>query len=93
MEKISFCIQSFSIAISNHLFNYKTRLMNLRKIINRAIILSFFVLIGYCFTSSISVRSGIGISLALVSLGAGIVFLYLLAKQQQEPEPETEDTY
>lgn len=59
-----------------------------RKFINRIIILSFFVLIGYCLATSIAVRSGIGIFLAAVSLGAGIVFLYLLAKQQQEAEAE-----
>jgi membrane associated rhomboid family serine protease len=59
-----------------------------RKFINRIVILSFFVLIGYCLATSIAVRSGIGIFLAIVSLGAGVVFLYLLAKQQQEQEAE-----
>ncbi|MEJ0105729.1 MAG: hypothetical protein WDO19_25620 [Bacteroidota bacterium] len=62
-----------------------------RKIINRLIILSFFVLIGYCLATSIAVRSGIGIFLAIVSLGAGITFLYLLAKKQQEAD--TEESY
>ncbi|MGC4038096.1 MAG: hypothetical protein QM764_19195 [Chitinophagaceae bacterium] len=62
-----------------------------RKIINRVIILVFFVLIGYCLAYSIALRSGIGTFLALVSLSAGIVFLYLLAKRQQEIE--TEETY
>ncbi|MBS1575306.1 MAG: hypothetical protein JST09_08385 [Bacteroidetes bacterium] len=62
-----------------------------RKFFNRIIILSFFVLIGYCLATSIAVKSIIGIFLAIVSLGAGIVFLYLLAKQQQEPE--TEESY
>jgi len=59
-----------------------------RKFINRIVILSFFVLIGYCLATSIAVKSGIGIFLAIVSLGAGVVFLYLLAKQQQEQEAE-----
>jgi hypothetical protein len=59
-----------------------------RKLINRIIILSFFVLIGYCLATSIAVRSGIGIFLAIISLGAGVVFLYLLSKQQQEAEAE-----
>jgi len=62
-----------------------------RRIINRLIILSFFVLIGYCLATSIAVRSGIGIFLAVVSLGAGVIFLYLLAKNQQEAE--TEESY
>ena len=62
-----------------------------RKTINRIIILSFFVLIGYCLATSIAVKSVIGIILATVSLGAGVTFLYLLAKQQQEPE--TEESY
>lgn len=62
-----------------------------RRIINRLIILSFFVLIGYCLATSIAVRSGIGIFLAVVSLGAGVTFLYLLAKEQQETE--TEESY
>ena len=59
-----------------------------RKFINRIVILSFFVLIGYCLATSIAVKSGIGIFLAIVSLGAGVVFLYLLAKQRQEQEAE-----
>ncbi len=63
-----------------------------RTFINRIIILSFFVLTGYCLASSIAVRSGIGIFLALVSIGAGVTFLYLLARQQQEPETEAEET-
>ena len=88
MERISFCIKGYSIAIPNHSFTFKTTLMISRKFINRIIILSFFVLIGYCLATSIAVRSGIGIFLAAVSLGAGIVFLYLLAKQQQEAEAE-----
>jgi hypothetical protein len=59
-----------------------------RKIINRVIILAFFVLIGYCLATSIAVRSVLGIILAAISMGAGIVFLYLLAGQQQENEAE-----
>jgi len=77
----------------NHLFTFKTTLMISRRLINRIVILSFFVLTGYCLATSIAVKSGIGIFLALVSIGAGVTFLYLLAKQQQEPEPETEESY
>ncbi|MES1215207.1 MAG: hypothetical protein ABUT20_06815 [Bacteroidota bacterium] len=62
-----------------------------RKIINRVIILAFFVLIGYCLATSIAVRSILGIVLATISMGAAVTFLYLLAKQQQEAE--TEETY
>ncbi|MCW3117105.1 MAG: hypothetical protein JWM28_1187 [Chitinophagaceae bacterium] len=62
-----------------------------RKIINRVIILAFFVLVGYCLATSIAVRSITGIVLAAISMGAGIIFLYLLAKQQQETE--SEETY
>ena len=59
-----------------------------RKLINRIIILSFFVLVGYGLATSIAVKSVLGIILALVSLGAGIRFLYLLAAQQQESESQ-----
>jgi hypothetical protein len=72
----------------DHLFTSKTTLMISGRIINRLIILSFFVLIGYCLATSIAVRSGIGILLALVSLGAGVTFLYLLGKKQDQPETE-----
>jgi hypothetical protein len=77
--------------IQKHSFTFKTTLMISRRIINRLIILSFFVLIGYCLATSIAVRSGIGIFLAVVSLGAGVTFLYLLAKNQREAE--TEESY
>ena len=64
-----------------------------RRLINRIIILSFFVLIGYCLAISIAVKSFIGITLALVSLGASIRFLYLLAKQQEEAQTEDPISY
>jgi len=59
-----------------------------RKLINRLIILLFFVLVGYGLATSIASRSVVGTILALVSLGAGIRFLYLLALQQQQQESE-----
>jgi hypothetical protein len=89
--KILFLHPRSDSAIQKHSFTFKTTLMISRRIINRLIILSFFVLIGYCLATSIAVRSGIGIFLAVVSLGAGVTFLYLLAKKRQEAE--TEESY
>ena len=62
-----------------------------RKIINRALILVFFVLAGYCLATSIAVKSIIGMILAAISMGAGFIFLYLLATQQRETD--TEESY
>jgi len=62
-----------------------------RKFINRAIILVFFVLTGYCFATSIAVRSIIGMILAAISMAAGVAFLYLLTRQQRETD--TEESY
>jgi hypothetical protein len=59
-----------------------------RKFINRAMILGFFVLTGYCLATSIAVRSIIGIILAAVSIAAGVTFLVLLSKQQQKADTE-----
>jgi hypothetical protein len=91
MERIYSCIPNVVPQPQNHSFTSKTTRMISRKIINRLIILSFFVLIGYCLATSIAVKSGLGIFLALISLGAGITFLYLLGKKQQEAE--TEESY
>jgi hypothetical protein len=66
--------------------------MDLCQIINRLIILGFFVLIGYILASCIASGNVIGIILASISLVAGIVFLYLLPKlyePEYEPEKET----
>ena len=71
-----------------HILIFKTTLMISRKFFNRAIIILFFVLTGYCLANSLAVRSIIGIVLAAISMGAGITFLYLLAKQQEETDPE-----
>jgi hypothetical protein len=87
MEKINRCIPAKTFILPQF-FNAKTTLMISRKIINRVIILAFFVLTGYCLATSIAVRSIIGIVLAAISMGAGVTFLYLLAKLQQEADPE-----
>jgi hypothetical protein len=59
-----------------------------RTLINRAIILSFMGLVGFCLAKAISHGSVMGIILALTSLGAGIYFLYLLTKAKEELETE-----
>ena len=60
--------------------------MTSRTVINRLIILSFMVLVGYSLAKAIQFKSMIGILLALISLGAGVYFLYLLVKIRQEQE-------
>ncbi|MDP4262027.1 MAG: hypothetical protein Q8941_05800 [Bacteroidota bacterium] len=62
-----------------------------RTLINRLIILTFMVLVGYSLAYGIRVRSATGIILALISLGAGIYFLYLLAKAKEELKQEQEE--
>lgn len=57
-----------------------------RTIINRLIIFSFLVLVGYSLAKAIQFKSVMGILLALISLGAAVYFLYLLVKIRQEQE-------
>jgi general stress protein CsbA len=59
-----------------------------RQTINRLVIISFMVLVGYCLAKAIYHSSVMGIILALVSLSAGIYFLYILAKAKEEMEAE-----
>jgi hypothetical protein len=59
-----------------------------RQTINRIIILSFMVLVGFCLAKAIYHQSVMGIILALTSLGAGIYFLYIVAKAKEEMERE-----
>ncbi len=61
-----------------------------KQTLNRLIIFSFMVLVGFCLAKAIYHQSVMGIILALVSLGAGVYFLYILAKAKQEMEMETE---
>jgi hypothetical protein len=69
----------------------KPQLMFSRKALNRIIIFSFLVLVGYWLAKAFYHKSVMGIILALVSLGAGIYFLYILAKAKEELEMETEN--
>jgi hypothetical protein len=66
----------------------KNRLMISRKSLNRALILGFMVLVGYCLAKSIQVQSVIGIILALTSLGASVYFLYLVVMAKENAERE-----
>lgn len=59
-----------------------------KQTINRIIIFSFMVLVGFCLAKAIYHKSVMGIILAIVSLGAGIYFLYILAKAKEEMERE-----
>jgi len=59
-----------------------------RQTLNRIIIFSFMVLVGFCLAKAIYHKSVMGIILALVSLGAGIYFLYILAKAKEDMERE-----
>jgi Ca2+/Na+ antiporter len=66
----------------------KNRLMISRHHLNRIIIISFMVLIGFSLAKAIYHKSFMGITLALVSLSAAIYFLYILAKAKEEMEAE-----
>ncbi|MDZ4808358.1 MAG: hypothetical protein SGI96_08800 [Bacteroidota bacterium] len=59
-----------------------------RHTLNKTIIISFMVLIGFSLAKAIYHGSFMGIVLALVSLGAAIYFLYVLAKAKEEIEAE-----
>ncbi|MCX6318302.1 MAG: hypothetical protein NTW29_13500 [Bacteroidetes bacterium] len=61
-----------------------------RTIINRLVIFSFLVLVGYWLAKAFYHKSVLGVILALVSLGAGIYFLYILASARKEMEMEME---
>ena len=69
----------------------KTRLMLSRTTLNRAIIIGFMVLIGYCLAKAIYHKRFMGITLALVSLGAALYFLYILVKAREEMDMEAEE--
>ncbi|MBL0068509.1 MAG: hypothetical protein IPP39_08475 [Chitinophagaceae bacterium] len=56
--------------------------------LNRIIIISFMVLIGFSLAKTIYHKSFMGITLALVGLTAAIYFLYILAKAKEEMEAE-----
>ena len=62
--------------------------MNSRTIINRALILSVFVIAGYLLARSFYYGSLIGIILALVAIGAWALFLYQLNKLQNKGDDD-----
>jgi Zn-dependent protease with chaperone function len=64
--------------------------MNLRSIINKTIILSFFGLAGWLLARSFYYGSFWGIILALVAIVAWSYFLYQLSKVQSENETEAD---
>jgi len=66
----------------------KNRLMISRHTLNRIIIISFMVLIGFSLAKAIYHKSFMGITLAFISLGAAVYFLYILVKAKQEMEAE-----
>jgi len=62
--------------------------MNSRTIINRALVLSVFVIAGYLLARSFYYGSIIGIILALVAIGAWSLFLYQLNKLQDKKDDD-----
>ena len=62
--------------------------MNARTIINRALVLSVFVIAGYLLARSLYYGSFIGIILALVAIWAWALFLYQLNKLQNERDDD-----
>ena len=65
--------------------------MNFRTIINRALVLSVFVIAGYLLARSLYYGSIIGIVLAFVAIGAWTLFLYQLNKLQAKNDEEIID--
>lgn len=62
--------------------------MNSRTIINKALVLSVFVIAGYLLARSLYYGSLIGIVLAIVAIVAWTMFLYNLNKMKDENETE-----
>ena len=65
--------------------------MNSRTIINRALVLSVFVIAGYLLARSFYYGSIIGIILALVAIGAWTLFLSQLNKLQAKNDEDMVD--
>ena len=59
-----------------------------RHIVNKIIIVSFMVLIGFSLAKAIYHKSFMGIILALIAFGAAIYFLYVLVNAKKELETE-----
>ena len=62
--------------------------MNSRTIINKALVLSVFVIAGYLLARSFYYGSFIGIVLAIVAIVAWTMFLYNLNKMKEDNETE-----
>ncbi|HEX7845473.1 MAG TPA: hypothetical protein VF476_06680 [Chitinophagaceae bacterium] len=62
--------------------------MTSRNFLNRLIIFSFLVLVGYCLARSIQYKSVMGIILAVTSLCAVVYFLYLVVRAKEQREAE-----
>jgi hypothetical protein len=64
--------------------------MNTRTIINKAIILSVFILAGFLLARSIYYNSFLRIVCALIGIAAWTIFLYKLSNLQAEKEQAEE---
>lgn len=62
--------------------------MNFRTILNRLIVLSFFVAAGYLLARSLYYGSFIGIVLAIVAIVAWAYFLHQLNKMQEKRDSD-----
>ena len=62
--------------------------MNSRALINKAIVLSVFVIAGWLLARSLYYGSFIGILLALVAIAAWTYFLYQLNKMQAKDDTD-----
>ena len=76
--------------LPNRIPSLKTTLMFSHTFVNRLLIISFMVLVGFSIAKSIQASSVLGLILAIISLGAGIYFIYLL--QQLKAGREQEET-
>jgi hypothetical protein len=64
--------------------------MNTRTLINKALVLSVYVIAGFLLARSMYYGSIAGIVLALVAMAAWTFFLYQLSKLQTEKDPTEE---
>lgn len=72
----------------------KPRLMNIRNFINKAIILSIFVLAGFLLARSLYYGSLIGTICAIIGIIAWTIFLYRLSNLQTgNDQEETAENY
>lgn len=69
-------------------YRIKPTLMNFRTLINRLIVLSFFVVAGYLLARSFYYGSFLGIALALVAIVAWTYFLHQLNKLKAQEDAD-----